>query len=143
MDDHGDGYHRASLDGSAAHDFRDFLMGAASDRPLSYNDVMRMYESMRATADLVARQRIFASLGVTMSDIDRVALGADTSVGSEDMTTEPEIEEDGDEPPPYVEPTLVITSKGSCCENPQPRILEKNGRMFCNNCHVYLDKPRS
>ena len=27
-----------------------------------------------------------------------------------------------------------------CCADPNPRILEKNGRLFCNNCRRYLDK---
>lgn len=34
-------------------------------------------------------------------------------------------------------------SAQSCCDDPDPRFLEKNGRMFCNNCHRYLDHPPS
>lgn len=26
----------------------------------------------------------------------------------------------------------------ACCENPAPRTLEKNGRVFCGNCKRYL-----
>jgi hypothetical protein len=29
----------------------------------------------------------------------------------------------------------------ACCEKPDPRILAKNGRMFCANCKRYLDSP--
>ncbi len=29
----------------------------------------------------------------------------------------------------------------TCCNKPDPRILEKNGRLFCHNCRQYLDKP--
>lgn len=30
----------------------------------------------------------------------------------------------------------------ACCDAPDPRILEKNGRSFCRNCRRYLDaKP--
>jgi hypothetical protein len=29
----------------------------------------------------------------------------------------------------------------ACCENPDPAILEKNGRLFCRSCRAYLDKP--
>lgn len=28
----------------------------------------------------------------------------------------------------------------SCCDRPDPAILEKNGRLFCRNCRSYLDK---
>lgn len=28
---------------------------------------------------------------------------------------------------------------GACCDNPSPRILEKDGRLFCGNCRRYLD----
>lgn len=27
------------------------------------------------------------------------------------------------------------------CERPDPRILEKNGRQYCNTCRRYLDVP--
>jgi len=29
----------------------------------------------------------------------------------------------------------------TCCDNPDPAILEKNGRLFCRSCRSYLDKP--
>lgn len=29
----------------------------------------------------------------------------------------------------------------ACCDDPQPAILEKNGRLFCRNCHRYLSDP--
>lgn len=28
----------------------------------------------------------------------------------------------------------------ACCEAPEPRILEKNGRLFCMNCKRYLSR---
>lgn len=28
----------------------------------------------------------------------------------------------------------------SCCENPTPRVLSSNGRMFCGSCRRYLDQ---
>lgn len=28
----------------------------------------------------------------------------------------------------------------ACCDNPSPRILEKNNRLFCGNCKRYLDQ---
>lgn len=28
----------------------------------------------------------------------------------------------------------------SCCEAPDPRVLEKNNRLFCGNCKRYLDR---
>lgn len=29
----------------------------------------------------------------------------------------------------------------ACCPNPDPRILESNGRLFCHSCRRYLDAP--
>lgn len=29
----------------------------------------------------------------------------------------------------------------ACCEDPKPRILERNGRPFCANCRQWLDVP--
>lgn len=30
----------------------------------------------------------------------------------------------------------------ACCADPKPRVLEANGRLFCESCHRYLDKQR-
>lgn len=30
--------------------------------------------------------------------------------------------------------------KTTCCDDPRPRMLESNGRMFCGNCKAYLDR---
>jgi hypothetical protein len=27
----------------------------------------------------------------------------------------------------------------TCCDNPQPRVLESSGRLFCGSCRRYLD----
>lgn len=27
-----------------------------------------------------------------------------------------------------------------CCDEPRPRILEANGRLFCASCRLYLDR---
>lgn len=29
----------------------------------------------------------------------------------------------------------------NCCDDPKPRILESNGRVFCGTCRRYLDAP--
>lgn len=31
----------------------------------------------------------------------------------------------------------------ACCSNPDPHILEKNGRLFCRSCRRYLDQRSS
>ena len=31
--------------------------------------------------------------------------------------------------------------RGSCCDDPKPRVLERSGRMFCASCRRYLDRP--
>ena len=28
----------------------------------------------------------------------------------------------------------------TCCENPEPRVMESSGRIFCANCFRYLDR---
>jgi len=35
----------------------------------------------------------------------------------------------------------VSDSAYTCCDSPDPAILEKNGRLFCRSCRSYLDKP--
>lgn len=35
---------------------------------------------------------------------------------------------------------MTERSSGSCCDNPQPRILERSGRLFCGSCKRYLDR---
>ena len=29
----------------------------------------------------------------------------------------------------------------ACCDRPDPRILSKNGRLYCRSCRRYLDVP--
>lgn len=36
-------------------------------------------------------------------------------------------------------PTTELASQIQCCDDPQPRVLEKNHRPFCYNCRRYLD----
>jgi hypothetical protein len=36
--------------------------------------------------------------------------------------------------------TMAFTElDGSCCDDPRPRVNERNGRMFCGSCKTYLD----
>ena len=34
---------------------------------------------------------------------------------------------------------MTQETKGSCCGDPKPRILETSGRLFCGSCRKYLD----
>lgn len=42
---------------------------------------------------------------------------------------------------PAEQPDLDWRRTMTCCERPEPRILERNGRLFCGNCRRYLDAP--
>lgn len=52
-----------------------------------------------------------------------------------DDTTTTTTTDDGD--------AAQVSPRPDCCDDPRPRILEKNGRQFCANCRRYLDKPSS
>lgn len=40
------------------------------------------------------------------------------------------------------EPAEEPDVEWGCCDNPRPRILEANGRLFCRSCLKYLDTQR-
>lgn len=40
------------------------------------------------------------------------------------------------------EPAEEPDVEWGCCDNPRPRILEANGRLFCRSCLLYLDAKR-
>lgn len=42
---------------------------------------------------------------------------------------------------PAEQPDLDWRKLMTCCESPDPALLEKNNRMFCRNCKRYLDNP--
>ena len=37
----------------------------------------------------------------------------------------------------------MIDNDWGCCDDPQPRIHEQSGRMFCRSCRRFLDVQRS
>lgn len=43
-------------------------------------------------------------------------------------------------PPPHDDlAKRPLDKQWSCCEDPQPRVLERNARLFCYSCRRYLD----
>jgi len=41
----------------------------------------------------------------------------------------------------FTEPQREEPSMLDCCDDPQPRIASKTGRLFCGACRKYLDMP--
>lgn len=76
----------------------------------------------RANHDAEMMLRTQASITMTMSDLDVEALNRAFA----------ELTEDSPEP--------KVDIDWGCCEDPQPRILETNNRLFCRNCRLYLDR---
>lgn len=49
---------------------------------------------------------------------------------------QPRYDESPAGPPPALEDFAM-----TCCDSPDPAVLEKNNRMFCRSCRRYLDNP--